>query len=273
MVWEPLYKVVEFAIVIAVTCIIAWLINKALVSYFRKVSEKLEVDPATYGLIRRIIASTIFIIGVIIGLSLIPELYSLTVGLIAGAGFAGIVIGFAARDSISNIISGIFLAIFHPFRSNDVIEIRGEWGWVEDITLRHTVIRTWQNKRLIYPNSVISTEVITNWSIVDRPVIWSADFGISYDSDIDLARSIVLEEANAHPTVMKNRGISVHVSELGDFAVNLSLFFWVEDKRFAWGTACDIRESVKKRFDKEGIEIPFPYRTIVFKKDFARTYT
>jgi small-conductance mechanosensitive channel len=147
--------------------------------------------------------------------------------------------------------------------------MENEYGTIEDITLRHTVIRTWQNKRLIIPNSRISEETIINWTIGDLTVLWKVDFGISYDSDIDLARSIILDEINKHPDVMheEDREANVRVTELGDFAVNLRATFWVSDRPTAWGTGAEIRESVKKRFDREGVEIPFPYRTVVFKKD------
>ncbi|MBA7514122.1 Small-conductance mechanosensitive channel [subsurface metagenome] len=144
-----------------------------------------------------------------------------------------------------------------------------EYGTIEDITLRHTVIRTWQNKRQIIPNSRISEETIINWTIGDLTVLWAVDFGISYDSDIDLARSIILDEINKHPDVMheQDREAKVRVTELGDFAVNLRALFWVSDRPTAWRTGTEIRESVKKRFDGGGVEIPFPYRTVVFKKD------
>jgi len=147
--------------------------------------------------------------------------------------------------------------------------MENEYGTIEDITLRHTAIRTWQNKRLIIPNSRISEETIINWTIGDLTVLWKVDFGISYDSDIDLARSIILDEINKHPDVMheQDREAKVRVTELGDFAVNLRALFWAPDRPTAWGTGAEIRESVKKRFDREGVEIPFPYRTVVFKKD------
>jgi small-conductance mechanosensitive channel len=202
-------------------------------------------------------------------ISLIPGLPDLVLGLAAGAGIAAIVIGFAAQRALSNVFSGISIAIFRPFRVGDVVEMEKEYGTIEDITLRHTVIRTWQNKRLIIPNSRTSEETIINWTIGDLTVLWKVDFGISYDSDIDLARSIILDEINKHPDVMheQDREAKVRVTELGDFAVNLRALFWVRDRPTAWGTGAEIRESVKKRFDREGVEIPFPYRTVVFKKD------
>ncbi|MCD4768138.1 MAG: mechanosensitive ion channel family protein, partial [Methanosarcinales archaeon] len=198
----------------------------------------------------------------------------------AGAGFAGIIIGFAAQSTLANIMSGISLAVFHPFRVGDIVTIHNEYGTISDLTLRHTVVVTWDNRRLIIPNSIISEEAIINWSIEDPTVIWPVNIGISYDSDIDLARSIMEAEARDHPNVMDHYEVSrihlevtegsevkVLLTELGDFAVNLRLMIWVRDRSLAYFTGCELMESIKKRFDVEGIEIPFPYRTILYKKD------
>jgi small-conductance mechanosensitive channel len=162
----------------------------------------------------------------------------------------------------------------------DLVTIKDEYGRITDITLRHTVVRTWDNRRLIIPNSVISEDAIINWSIEDPTVNWPIDIGISYDADIDKARQIMIYEARKHsntmtfsqikkyhPDMKKEEVVTVRVRELGDFAVILRLLIWVDDRDIAYDTGCDIREAIKKRFDAEGIEIPFPYRTIVYKKD------
>jgi small-conductance mechanosensitive channel len=264
---DSLYTIIGIIITIVVTLIVARIVNKALTTYFRASSKSLKIDETRYILTRRIVVAMVYIIGVITIISLVPQLKGLTTALIAGAGFTGIVVGFAAQKAFSNIISGIFLVIFRPFRVGDVVEMKGEYGTIEDITLHDTVIRTWENKRLIIPNDVISDEAIINWSITNLMVLWHVDFGISYDSDIDLARATILEEIDKHPNVLHDRPANVLVTELGDFAVNLRALFWVKDRPTAWGVGCDIREFVKKRFDREGIEIPFPYRTIVFKED------
>jgi len=266
---NTLITLIKISIAIVATVIVVRLINRALVIYFKFASEKLKVDETTYTVVRRVIIVTIYVIGGVVVISLIPGLSRLVLGMAAGAGIAAIVIGFAAQRALSNVFSGISIAIFRPFRVGDVVEMENEYGTIEDITLRHTVIRTWQNKRLNIPNSRISEETIINWTIGDLTVLWAVDFGISYDSDIDLARSIILDEINKHPDVMheQDREAKVRVTELGDFAVNLRALFWVRDRPTAWGTGAEIRESVKKRFDREGVEIPFPYRTVVFKKD------
>lgn len=266
------YTVIKISVAIVVTVTVAQLINRALAVYFKFATGKLKVDETTYSVVRRIITVIIYLIGAIVVISLIPGLPDLVLGMAVSAGIAAIVIAFAAQRALSNVFSGISIAIFRPFRVGDVVEMGDEYGTVEDITLRHTVIKTWQNKRQIIPNSRISEETIINWTIGDLTVLWKVDFGISYDSDIDLARSIILDEINKHPDVMheEDREAKVRVTELGDFAVNLRALFWVADRPTAWGTGTEIRESVKKRFDREGIEIPFPYRTVVYKKDMGR---
>jgi len=269
---DTLITLFKISIAIIGTVIVAHVINRALVTYFKFASDKLKIDETTYTVVRRILTVTIYIIGIAVVITLIPGLPDLMLGMAAGAGIAAIVIGFAAQKVLSNVFGGISIAIYRPFRVGDVVEMEDEYGTIEDITLRHTVIRTWQNKMQIIPNSRISEDTIVNWTIEDLTVLWKVDFGISYDSDIDLARSIILDEIDKHPDVMheEDKEAKVRVTELGDFAVKLRANFWVSDRPTAWGTGAEIRESVKKRFDSEGVEIPFPYRTLVYKRDMKR---
>lgn len=266
------YTVIKISIAIVVTVIVAQLINRALAAYFKSAARKLKVDATSYSVVRRIITLSIYLIGAMVVISIIPGLPDLVYAVAVSAGIAAIVIGLAAQQTLSNLFSGISMVFSRPFRVGDVVEIGGEYGTIEDITLQYTVIRTWQNKRQIIPNSRISADTIINWTIGDLTVLWRVDFGISYDSDIDLARSIILDEINKHPNVMHDadKEAKVRVAELGDFAVDLRALFWVADRPTAWVTGAEIRESVKKRFDREGVEIPFPYRTVVYKKDMAR---
>ena len=263
------YTTIKILIALIATVIVAQLIDRALAAYLKFASGKLKVDATTYTVVRRIIIVTIYLIGVAVVISAIPGLPDLMFGLAVSAGIGAIIIGLALQGTLSNVFGGLSIAISRPFRVGDVVEMENEYGTIEDITLRHTVIRTWQNKRVIIPNSRISVDTVINWTIDELAVLWAVDFGISYDSDIDLARSIIVDEINQHPDVIhgEDREAKVRVTELGDFAVNLRATFWVTDRPTAWGTGAEIRESVKKRFDKEGVEIPFPYRTIVYKKD------
>jgi len=272
------------AIAIVVVYIIGKLVSKAIDRHYSSLLEKLGgrgVNITAISLMRRLVVVAIYTLGLIFIISLFPSLSAISVTLLAGAGFAGIVVGFAAQKVVGNLLSGVAISIFQPFRIGDYLTIQGEYGRVEDVNLQYTTIQTWENKRLIIPNAVMSEATIQNWSIGELAVYWTVDVGISYDSDIDLARKLMLEEARKHPDVMRygqlsrvrkglkvgDDGIGVIVVELADFSVNLRLGFWVRDRPTAWSTGCAIREAIKKRFDAEGVEIPFPYRTLLFKKD------
>jgi len=228
-----------------------------------KVGLDVETEMTFRTITRRLLVAAIYIIGLIMVVYQIPPLNRLAVTLLAGAGVAGLAIGFAAKDSLSNVISGIFLAVFHPFRVGDYIDFESEYCQIEDLTLRHTTIKTWDGRRIFVPNSIMGNQPIINWSIVDPVITWRVDFGIGYTAEIDKAREIILDVAKRHPLVLKNHEIAVRVTELGDFAVNLRLSFDVPTRDVAYTTGCEIREAAKKRFDKEGIEIPYPYRNLV----------
>ena len=261
---------ITISLILIATIIVAKIADKMLRSHFlRIVGIQGEFSNTIHfltiqSIIRRLVVASIYTIGILLMIVQIPQLQKIGVTMLAGAGVAGIAIGFAAKDSLANIISGIFIAIFQPFRVGDYVTFNQEYGHVEDLTLRHTVICTWDNRRLIVPNSIISNESIINWSISDPITTWPLDFGIGYSSDIDKARGIILEEARKHPVVIKNHEITVQLTELGDFAVNLRLLIDVPNRGVAFETGCEIREAVKKRFDREGIEIPYPYSNVVF---------
>ncbi|MDD4749015.1 MAG: mechanosensitive ion channel, partial [Methanosarcinaceae archaeon] len=177
------------------TVFFARLADHLMRSYFKKIADRLHVDLTAFRMLRHITIGIIYFLGLVAIISQIPNLEKLSVALFTGAGVAGIVIGFAAQSTLSNVIAGLSLAIFQPFRVGDRVTLRSEYGKITDLNLRHTVITTWDNRRLIIPNAVVSQEAVINWTIEDPAVIWPINIGISYDSDIDLARKIMLEEA------------------------------------------------------------------------------
>lgn len=210
----------------------------------------------------------IWIIATIIYASLVPGLRALMGTLVAGAGITAIVMGFAAKTTLANLISGLTIAVYRPIRIGDKIQMEGEFSTVEDITLRHTIIRTWQHKRLVIPNAKLDEMILTNYSIVDPKIRATLDLGVSYDTDTDLARRLILEEANRCP-YKDPAGDEPIVRVTGhlDFSIGLRAYVWVKDIDDAWLARFWLFEHVKKRFDSEGVEIPFPYRTLVYKKD------
>lgn len=246
--------------------------------YFRRTSLSSKLDPTKYAFSKNAVSAIIYLGATIAIFYVIPPLRSLGVTLFASAGIFAAILGFASQAAFSNIISGIFIVIFKPFRVEDIITIGSTYsGVVEDITLRHTVIRNFENRRVIIPNSIISNDVILNSSIVEEKVCVFMEMGISYDSDIDLALSIMREEAMAHPTCIDARDeeqlanndpqVRTAVIGFGDSSVNLRAWVWAPSQPDGFQMKCDLFKSIKGRFDKAGIEIPFPYRTIVYKQD------
>ncbi len=205
----------------------------------------------------------------------IPVLSHLGTAIFAGAGVVAAVIGFASQKAFSNIISGVFILLFRPFKVGDAVTVSGHSGLIEDITLRHTVIKNYENRRVIIPNNVISDETIVNSNITDETIRQQVFFGISYESDLDRATALIQEEALNHHLSLDFRSkeekakgghpVVVRVMSWDDSSVKLRAQIWTTGIDDGFVLKCDLLKSVKERFEKEGIEIPYPHRTLVMK--------
>ena len=267
---------ISVALIIVFCFVLAKLIKRALRRHFTHKDRVGNDSQTNFLFISNAINFLFFIACVILIFYTIPPLRALGLTLFAGAGVLAAIIGFASQAAFSNIVGGIFVVIFKPYRIGDMIKVGGlEWGVVEDITLRHTVIRSFQNERYYIPNSTMSSENILNASIEESRNCMFVEMGISYDSDIDLAMKIMKEEALKHPSCRDFRtdeeiaeGKEVVICRLigfGDSSVNLRAYVWADDPITGFVMRTDLYKSIKHRFDQEGIEIPFPYRTIVYK--------
>lgn len=263
---------------LAVALITSFILKKILGVIIKRYSEKLKTDPTNFSFLKNSVSFIIFTSAIIFIFYEIPYLHSIGTALFAGAGVIAVVVGFASQKAFSNIISGIFILIFKPFKISDIIEFNnGQKGIVEDITLRHTLIKDYENRRIVIPNSIISEETITNCNIQDEKIRKHLIFSISYDSNIDTAIEIIQKEASKHPLVIDHRTeeekeineppVIVRVVALSDFSVDLKAYVWANNNDEGFVIKCDLLKSVKEQFDKHHIEIPFPYRTIVYKND------
>jgi len=271
---------VKYTIISVVALLVAFIISKILrilISRFINLSSnKLKIDPTQFNFLKNAVSFFVFLGAVIFIFYTIPALKTLSITLFAGAGILTAIALFASQQAFANIVSGIFIVIFKPFRVNDIVDVGSlPKGRVEDITLRHTVIRNYENRRMIIPNSLISSEIVINSSIVDEATCNFIDMGISYDSDIDKAMAIMREEVEKHPNLVDHRTeeekdsglpkVIVRVINFGDSSVNLRAYAWTVDHTSGFVMKTDLYKSVKESFDRNGIEIPFPYRTIVYK--------
>lgn len=258
--------------------ITSYILKKILGLIIKKYSEKLKTDPTNFSFLKNSVSFIIFTGTIIFIFYKIPYLNSVGTALFAGAGVIAVVVGFASQKAFSNIISGIFILIFKPFKISDIIEFNnGQKGIVEDITLRHTLIKDYENRRIVIPNSIISEETIINCNIQDEQIRKHIIFSISYDSNVDNAIAIIQQEAVKHPLLIDHRTedekeknepiVIVRVVALSDFSVDLKAYVWANNNDEGFSMKCDLLKSVKEQFDKNNIEIPFPYRTIVYKND------
>ena len=182
----------------------------------------------------------------------------------AGIAAAGaLAIGFAMQNVIANFVAGVFIYTDKPFRIGDWIKWDGHSGIVEDISLRVTRVRTFDNELLTVPNAELTGGVITNPVDGDRLRL-KFDFGIGYDDDIEQASGIIVEEAERHPEILTEPAPSVRLTELGDSDVGLQSRFWIGDPSRADFVRIkgEYVTAVKERFDREGIDIPYPVRTL-----------
>lgn len=179
-----------------------------------------------------------------------------TASLVAVLGAAGFAVGFALQGSLSNFAAGVMLLVFRPFRIGDVVEVAGVIGSVREMGLFTTQMNSFDNVRIIVPNSKIFGDIIKNITAEDTRRV-DMVVGIGYGSDIAKAMEIIQGLLDADERVLKDPAPQIAVAELADSSVNLQVRPWSATGDY-WGVKLDFTRNVKEAFDREGIEIPFP---------------
>ena len=277
---ENLYKVSWIGFVVVSTIIASSVTQVIFNRLIRKASLDNEQDPTSYRFLNYLTTGLIYLLGLSLMSYAFPSLQLIAKSALAGAGIFAVAIGIASQEAVANIISGVLIIFFKPFKLGDILKISDDMsGEVTDITLRHTVIKNYRDNRIVVPNSIINKEKLINYNMGDRKSCQWVEVGISYGSDIDLAKSILRDEAMKHPSLIDGRNalalangdeiVLVRVISLDDSAVLLRAWVWAKDHPTGFAMKCDLLESVKKRYDREGIEIPFPHRTVFLKGNSA----
>jgi len=222
-----------------------------------------SMDPGQQYALARITGYLVFVLGVVIGLqSAGLDLSSLVV--VGGA--LGIGVGFGLQTIASNFISGLVLLVERPVKLGDRVEVDNTYGDVVKIAGRSTWIRTNDNVVIIVPNSEFIEKRVTNWTANDRRVRFSMPVGVSYGSDPEMVRDVLMEVARAHPDVLQIPAPEVIFVEFGDSSLNFSLRVWtITQLQTPWRLKSDLYYSIFKAFREQGIEIPFPQRDLHLK--------
>ncbi len=226
---------------------------------------KTKVDNIIFDLLSKFSGAAIYATAAILALDILGIN---VMPFVAGAGVAGIAIGFAAKDTLSNLIAGVLLIVDRPFEIGDRIEVwsapagSATWGDVVDIGLRATKIKTTDNIVIIIPNNEIMKRDIVNYTISSTKIRVRINIGVAYDTDIEKAKDLINSVAGTLPWVSKEPPPKVVVRNFGESSVDLQLRVWIDNARKRMDTISSITDKVKETFDKHGIEIPYPKRDI-----------
>lgn len=261
--WEQFIFVM---IVLAVTFIVSLFLRFLVGRFIKGAARKLKVDPTRYNFFKNAVDFILFFVAIIVIFRSIPSLRTYGTGLLTGAGVLAAIVGFASQSAFSNIVSGFFLVIFKPFSVGDRVKVGQSYtGDVEDITLRHTVIRDFENRRVIMPNSVISNETIINSTIVDEKICVFIELAVALHTPLDKAITIIQEEAMKHRYYIDNRtdieikrgeqSVMVRMLTFLNGGILLRAYVWTNDATDAFDLKCDVNKSIKERFDKERIDL------------------
>ncbi|MCB1845559.1 MAG: mechanosensitive ion channel [Halioglobus sp.] len=256
---------VEFAIS-AITALVIFFVGRIIVRILsrglRKLMQAQHVDKILESFIGNLVHWALMALVII---AAITELGVETTSFIAMLGAAGLAVGLAMQGSLSNFAAGVLIVLARHYRVGDWIEAGGVAGTVQDVQILTTTLTTGDNKSIIIPNSHIMGNIITNYSANAARRI-DMVFGVAYGDDIDKVRAAIKDVISKDERVLQEPACVVAVAELADSSVNFNVRPWVKTADY-WTVQWDLIEAIKKRFDKEGISIPFPQRDVHIIKD------
>ncbi len=265
--WEKLdllNKVIEKipSIIIAVIMVVLGIFLSRFISRLvEKAMKAKNVDPSVYNFIRRSVSVLIKAVFFLSALSMFFNIGSL----VTAIGAAGVAASLGLQDSVAQFASGIQILMNHPFKNGDFVEVNGVQGNVADIRFMNTVITTADNKRIIIPNSHITTNHIINYSAEDIRRI-DLTYSISYTANITQAKNVIMNVAEGNSLILHDPAPQVFVSSHEASSINLVAKIWCKCGDY-WDVYYQMQENVKLAFDENNISIPFNQLDVHVKND------
>jgi len=265
------HPTIKTVLIVAVILIVTVVLAKGLNRLLNKLGSHLDrqekkiASKVSRKMLGKLLITLVYILGIITAVNQIPSLNKTLTTILAGSGIFAVVVGFAAQESFGNLVSGFFLSIFKPFDVGDMIRIDAQnvAGFVEDITLRHTVIRTAADTRQVIPNSLMGSAIVENVNFIPgAPTLIPIEVDVAYATDLDLAQRVMREAITAHPLYVGDGHPRVLVTGFGASGISLKGYLPIRDARSYHTAGSDARVLVKKAFDREGITIPFQTITV-----------
>ncbi|WP_430460652.1 mechanosensitive ion channel family protein [Thalassolituus sp. LLYu03] len=238
------------------------ILARVLTSGTAKALERAKLDPILVSFLRTVMNTTLTLLVIVFALS---QLGLDTTSLVALLGAAGLAVGLALKDSLAHFAAGVMLIVFRPFKLGDYVEVGGVAGSVDRITIFSTRLKTPDNKVVTVPNGQVFGSTMVNFSSEANRRI-DMVIGISYGSDLLKAKALLEEMVSSHEKVLKDPAHKIAVAELADSSVNFIVRPWVKAEDY-WDVRFALTETIKLRFDAEGIEIPFPQMSLHISKE------
>jgi len=256
-------KIITTLVIFVVAAVVVMVFNIIVGRWKDRIVRLLEnqgVDKAAVitqvRIIRRLAAVGIFSLALIFAFLQFDGLRSLGAGLLASAGVAGIVIGMAAQSTFSNVVAGVVISFSQPVRLNDAVIFEGDFGWIEEISLMHTVIRTWDNRRIVIPNGVLANRVIQNWTMKDASLLGTVMLYVDYYCDVDLVRKWVMEIVKASKHWDGSSEPGIQVVDFTEKSMVLRAIAKGNDAPTTWNLRCELREKLIKKFKEAKLPLP-----------------
>jgi small conductance mechanosensitive channel len=252
--------VINIVLALIIYVLGVWLIRKVLVLIDKLMLVK-GFDVALRGFLHTILS---VVMRFVVAMVAIEQLGIDTTSLLALLGAAGLAVGLALKDSLSNFASGVLLILLKPFKIGDFVEIAGVSATVEKISIFDTVLKTGDNREVIMPNSRIYGDAIINYtSQVNRRV--DLIIGVSYEDDLKKVRGLIKHVIDSDERILKDPEPVIAVAELADSSVNFVVRAWVKTPDY-WVVRWHLLETIKITFDENDVSIPFPQRTLHMAK-------
>ena len=228
-------------------------IAKRVQNTLEKLLRKREVDDVLVDFLGTIASTLIIIVAVI---AAVDQMGIPATSFLAVIGAAGLAIGLALKDSLSNFASGVMLVLFRPFGKGDFVDAGGIMGTVDEIHLVSTMLTTPDNKQVIVPNALMYSSAIINFSAKDTRRVDMA-IGVGYNDDLKVAASVLKKVCEDHPKVLSEPATKIFINNLGDSSVDFVVRPWVKSEDY-WGVLADVLETAKVELEAAGCNIPYP---------------
>jgi len=250
-----------FLILIGAYILNNWVINR----WFIRLGKRAKLKKHYLKPLKNVVSFLVYIVALALILGVFGLTGSLT-SLLAGAGFAGIVVGFAAKDIIGNLIGGVVLILDKPFRIGDVIRIKNVFGKVHNISIRSTTIKTFDGELVTVPNAMAMNEIIVNRTLDNMVYRINFSIGVDYESDINKVLDVCKDVLNSIDEIKKDPEPEVVFDEFGGSSINFILRFWINmDEVGPPKIKTIVSHELKEKFEEEGIGIPFPHMEVLQK--------